>query len=158
MWRHVHRVLRSAGAWNARMLWSPDGLIGHPEAGWRRQVRRWWPGRSFVDYVGMSMVGFKSSARYGLPYFFDRLDFLRASFRRPAILPEMKVCAGDRYWWLRDLSPSLAARPWVKMLVWSETPSTAQAEGQFETGQMNWSLASDPRARRLLRRAVARGA
>ncbi len=154
MWRHVHDVLRAAGAVNAHLLWSPDGLIGHGQRSWQKQVRRWWPGRRYVDNVGMSMVGFKSSAKYGLGYFFHRVGYLHSIYRKPVILPEMKVCAEDRAWWLRDLAPALAKRPWVKMLLWSETPSTAQAAGQFETGQMNWSLADHPAARRLLTEAV----
>ena len=40
------------------------------------------------------------------------------------------------------------------MLIWSETESTAQALGEFETGNMNWSLSKDPRARAMLRRAL----
>jgi cellulose synthase (UDP-forming) len=154
MWRHIHDVLRANGASNARLLWSPDGVVGHPQLRWQGEVTPWWPGRRYVDYVGMSMVGFRSSIKYGLGYFFRRLDFLHSKFRRPVILPEMKVCVGYRYRWLRNLASALARRPWVKMVLWSETPSTAQAAGQFRTGEMNWSLSTDPMARRLLIKAV----
>ena len=153
MWRHVVPLFRSIAP-NARFLWSPDGLIGHEQRSWARAVTKWFPGRRFVDYVGMSTVGFKTSARYGLPYFFKRIDFLHRHYRKPVILPEMKVYQGARYQWLGELGAALAARPWVKMLVWSETRSTAQALGQFGTGNMNWSLGGDPKARALLENAT----
>jgi hypothetical protein len=153
MWRHVVPLFKSI-AQNARFIWSPDGLIGHEQLRWQKEVARWFPGRAYVDYVGMSTVGFKTNARYGVPYFFRRIDFLHRRYRKPAILPEMKVFQAGRYRWLREVCVALESRPWVKMLVWSETRSTAQELGEFETGNMNWSLARDPRARRMLLRAT----
>jgi hypothetical protein len=153
MWRHVVPLFKSIAP-NARFIWSPDGLIGHEQRSWARAVVRWYPGKRFVDYVGMSTVGFKTSARYGLPYFFRRIDFLHRRYRKPVVLPEMKVYEAGRYVWLRELGRVLGDRPWVKMLVWSETKSTAQAGGQFGTGNMNWSLADDARARALLEHAT----
>lgn len=152
-WRHVYSIFQSVGATNAQFLWSPDGLIGHFQGQWEREVKPWFPGRAYVNDVGMSTVMFRSTARYGIDYFFRRLDFLH-HYRKPMILPEMKVFAGARYNWLQALRGKLQERPWIKLLLWSETPSTAQAAGQFNTGQMDWSLIGDGRARRMLRTAV----
>lgn len=153
MWRRVVPLFKSIAP-NARFLWSPDGLIGHDQRSWAKGVTKWYPGPQYVDFVGMSTVGFKTSARYGLPYFFRRIDFLHRHYRKPVILPEMKVYQGGRYPWLTELRGLLERRSWVKMLIWSETKSTAQALGQFGTGNMNWSLIRDARARRLLLRAT----
>jgi len=153
-WRHVWSIFHKVGARNARFLWSPDGIIGHEQSAWQKEVSKWFPGERYVDYVGMSTVMFLATAKYGINYYFNRLDFLKEHFRKPMILPEMKVFQGARYSWLEELRHKLAQRRWIKMLLWSESASTAQALGEFRTGQMNWSLAKDPRARHLLRAAV----
>jgi hypothetical protein len=153
-WRHVFDVFQAQGATNARFVWTPDGLIGKPINEWKRGVVKWYPGRKYVSDIGMSTVEFHTSVQWGLPFYFGRLDFLRDTYHKQMVLPEMKVVQGDRYHWLRHLREYLDERPWFKVLIWSETPSTAQNNGQFETGNMNWSLLSDPLARFLLARAV----
>jgi hypothetical protein len=154
-WRHLVTVFRHTGARNARFIWSPDGLIGEPAPRWRSGVVRWYPGSRYVSYVGVSMVAFKNDVGYGQRYFFERLDYLRHAFHMPMTLPEMKVTSAERYGWLSSLRGALAARPWIKALVWSETPSAAQKKNPLQTGQMQWSLLHDPHARRLLRLAVS---
>ncbi len=153
-WRHVVRVFRRAGASNARFIWAPDGIIGEPSARWRRAVVRWYPGAAYVNYVGMSMVAFSSNVTFGERYFFGRLDFLHHSFGNPVVLPEMKVTEDARYGWLATLRFALAHRPWIGMLVWSETDSAAQRDDPAATGQMDWSLSGDERARSLLLAAI----
>jgi hypothetical protein len=49
-WRHIVTVFRAAGAWNATWLWTvnviqPSQHIPSPA--------RWWPGRSYVNWVGI---------------------------------------------------------------------------------------------------------
>jgi cellulose synthase (UDP-forming) len=153
-WRHIFTVFQRAGAGNARFLWSPDGLIGEPQQRWREAVVRWYPGSRYVNEVGMSTIAFKNVLPYGQAYFFKRLDFLHQEFGKPMALPEMKVVQSARYSWLSSLRGALRARPWIGSVVWSETPSTAQETEPGRTGQMDWSLLSDRRARELLTAAV----
>jgi hypothetical protein len=115
----------------------------------------WYPGRAYVSYIGMSMVAFASNIGYGERYFFQRLDYLRDRFGDAVVLPEMKVTQARRYGWLRTLRFALAHRPWIGMLVWSETPSDAQRADPEATGQMDWSLQGDSLARTLLTAAVS---
>ena len=68
------------------------------------------------------------------------------------ILPEMKVVAPSRYRWLRELRGALARRPWISMLIWSESPTDQSETPGY--GNLNWLLESDVEARLLLRRAV----
>jgi cellulose synthase (UDP-forming) len=154
-WRHIVRIFRREGASNARFIWAPDGIIGEPSARWRHELVPWYPGRAYVSYIGMSMVAFASNIRYGERYFFNRLDYLRARFGDAVVLPEMKVTQEQRYAWLRTLRYALAHRPWIGMLVWSETPSDAQRADPEATGQMDWSLLGDPLAGELLTAAVS---
>ncbi len=157
-WRRIVTIFQRAGAHNARFIWSPDGLIGEPSERWRRGVVQWYPGSSYVNYVGISMIAFHSDVGYGQAYFFDRLAFLHHTYDKPMVVAEMKVTRSQRYPWLSSLRASLAERPWVRMVLWSETPSAAQAKTPQQTGNMDWSLIRDPRARGLLAAAVsARG-
>jgi Glycosyl hydrolase family 26 len=153
-WRHLWTIFHRVGASNARFVWSPDGLIGDEPLKWQEGVTRWYPGAKYVDDVGMSTVIFESNVHYGVGYLTERLDFLRYAFHKPIVLPEVKVAKAARYTWLRALGRALEMHPWVRMLIWSETPSAAEAKGQPGTGEMDWSLAADVKARTLLASAV----
>jgi hypothetical protein len=67
------------------------------------------------------------------------------------------VNAAQRYAWLAQLARELSSRSWIVALMWSQTPSKAQENGKA-TGDMDWSLLSDPLARRLLAGAARSGA
>ncbi len=151
-WRHVVNIFRQVGARNARFVWSPDGLIGEPQRSWTRSVVRWYPGRAYVSYVGMTTYAFASNIRWGLGGWMQRIDWLHRTYHEPMILPEMKVVAPSRYRWLRELRGALAKRPWISMVIWSESP-TSQSETPGY-GDLNWLLESDREARQLLLRAV----
>jgi hypothetical protein len=153
-WRHVWTIFHNLGASNVRFVWSPDGMIGQLPAHWKSIVTQWYPGSKYVSYVGMTTVAFALNVVYGQAYFFQRIDFLHATYHKPMILSEMKVTYGNRYSWLSQLHGSLRARPWIKALVWSESPSAAQKGGEINTGNMDWSLIQDPEARKLLKAAV----
>jgi hypothetical protein len=80
---------------------------------------------------------------------------MRTSYEKPVWLAETKVDQAERYVWLRSLRTALRPRPWVTAVIWSQTPSRAQAIGQAGIGNMNWSLTQDPLARTLLGDAVS---
>ena len=65
--------------------------------------------------------------------------------------------SAQRYTWLTQLAGELRSRPWIVALIWSQTPSAAQKSGKA-TGDMDWSLLHDPKARRLLAAAAHSGA
>lgn len=153
-WQHIWNIFHAMGAKDALFVWSPDGLIGAQPLRWQEGVVMWYPGSKYVNYIAMSTVAFASNVTFGESYFFERLDFLHRHFNKPMILPEMKVTATARYSWLKQLKKMLGRRNWIKALVWSETPSSAQAGGGFNTGNMDWSLTQDPKSRKLLKEAV----
>jgi hypothetical protein len=68
----------------------------------------------------------------------------------------VKVDAAQCHAWLAQLRDELRPRQWIRALIWSQTPSRAQASGA-PTGQMDWSLSGDPFAERLLRAASDAG-
>lgn len=153
-WRRIVSVFRRVGATNAIFVWSPDGLIGEHQGPWERGVAQWYPGAEYVNVVGMTTYAFASNIRLGLNAWMSRVDWLHTHYRKPIVLPEMKVVFRSRYPWLRALAPALAARPWIQAVIWSE--SLTDQSGTPGFGNLNWLLENDPKARKLLRQAVAR--
>ena len=156
-WRHVWTIFRNAGASNARFLWAPDLIAGLPRARWRREVAEYWPGGRYVNDIGTSLVAFAFQGDWPLSYRFASIDWLARRYRKPFWLAEVKVDAAQRYTWLAQLAGELRSRSWIVAVMWSQTPSKAQQKGEA-TGDMDWSLLSDPLARRLLAGAVGSGA
>ncbi len=153
-WRHIWNVFHAAGANNVRWIWGPDMLTYLTLPQWEA-VGAYWPGARYVNVVGPTLVEFAYENNCELACRFGRIDWLRATYHKPVWLPESKVDAAERYAWLMSLRTQLATRPWVQAVVWSETTSRGQDSGETDTGDMNWSLTSDPFARSLLRAAVA---
>lgn len=152
-WRHIWSVFHAAAATNARFIWAPDLIAGQPRAKWERDLAQYWPGSRYVNIIGTSLVTFAYQGKWPLSYRFASIDWIWRRFGKPFWLAEVKVDADQRYSWLEQLAEELRSRSWIAALLWSETPSLAQGSGAA-TGNMEWSLVSDPRARRLLTAAV----
>lgn len=155
-WRHVWRVMRREGATNVRWVWSVNLNTYENDREFARRAKSYWPGARYVDLVGSTLVRFRFQGAQGIDWSLRRLDLLHKLVpARPVWLTETKVDARERYPWLRELSCGVHRRPWIRGLVWSETRSRAQAKGA-STGEMDWSLMNDTRARALLAR-IGRG-
>src|SRR5439155_4774096 len=72
-WRRVVRIFRAVGARNVRFVWSVNPNLYEPAAAWRTALRRYWPGRRFVDLVGATMIDFGGTKNYGVERFVPRL-------------------------------------------------------------------------------------
>jgi hypothetical protein len=153
-WRHIWHVFQQAGATNVRWVWGPDMLHDLTLTQWEA-VSAYWPGAAYVNVVGPTMVHFAFETNCDVACLFGRIDWLRATYDKPIWLPETKVDAAERYAWISALGTELETRPWVSAVVWSETPSRGQADGQPGIGNMDWTLIDDPQARALLRRALS---
>jgi hypothetical protein len=156
-WRHVWAIFHEAGASNARFVWAPDLIAGVPRPRWQAEVQRYWPGARYVSDIGTSLVSFAFQGAWPLSYRFASIDWLARRYRKPFWLAEVKVDSAQRYTWLTQLAGELRSRPWIVALIWSQTPSAAQKSGKA-TGDMDWSLLHDPKARRLLAAAAHSGA
>lgn len=61
-WRHIVKIFRDVGAWNVTWMWTVNtveprrDLIPNPAA--------WWPGNSYVDWVGIDGYFHKRSAQF----------------------------------------------------------------------------------------------
>lgn len=144
-WRHVWNVFRQEGATNARFVWSPNSNGFQDEAAFEKTIALYWPGRRYVNELGVTLVRFKSQP-WTLDQIFARIARMHALYRRPVILTEVKVYRQIRGAWLRQMRCALVQTPYVLRIVWAETPSKGMAVQPW-VGDMNWSLVNDATAR-----------
>ena len=58
-WRHVVDVFRQAGAWNVTWLWTVNSINAATTP-----LRQWWPGASYVTWVGIDGYYYKPAATF----------------------------------------------------------------------------------------------
>ena len=127
-WRRVHRIFRLAGATNVSWVFSVDSFAGGRPTP-RGRLDQFYPGSSFVDWVGLSGFNWARS-RFGGVLSFDRV--FRPSYEivkhygKPVMLAETGTAAADTRRaaaWVRDAMTSTPRRfPRVKAIVWFDSP------------------------------------
>lgn len=151
-WRHVVNVFRREGAENAVFVWSvnPSLYITSDEV-WLDEIRPYWPGSRYVDWVGSTMINFGGIKEHGVAEYAHRIKLLRA-FGKPLVLSEVNVHFTGRRPFLRDLQRFLAGAPWVRALIWSQFPSRGEATlgATIPIGHMNWQASGDRFSSRVL--------
>ncbi|MFL5827964.1 MAG: glycoside hydrolase family 26 protein [Thermoleophilaceae bacterium] len=156
-WRRVVRIFRRAGASNVRFVWSVNPSLYLPRAQSRRNFSRYWPGSSYVDYVGSTMISFGGAKKYSVARFYPTLVALRQMYRKPLILTETNTAYRGRVAWLRDLRHALRRSPWIRGVAWSQLPSRAKVHAGGTLGDVDWDVTKDPASARVLRRIVTDG-
>ncbi|MFL5827958.1 MAG: glycoside hydrolase family 26 protein [Thermoleophilaceae bacterium] len=157
-WRHIVRVFRSVGARNVRFVWSVNPNLYESRRVWLRNVRRYWPGAAYVDYVGSTMINFGGERKktYLVRRFAPRFRDLRREYRKPVMLTEVNTDYTGRVQWLRNLRQMLRSMPWVRSVVWSQLTSRGQALNKG-VGELNWDVQRDPAAAGVLRAIIRDG-
>jgi len=155
-WRRVVRLVHLAGARNVRFVWAANANLYEPPDVWRRTLRRYWPGRRYVDFVGSTMIDFGGTKDYSVHAFAGRLRALRRSYRKPVVLAETNTEYHGRVEWLSDLRAMLRGMPWVRAIMWSQLPSRGRVQQQG-TGNVDWDVRQDPAAAAELRRIIDDG-
>jgi hypothetical protein len=155
-WRRITRLFRVAGARNVRFVWSVNANLYEPAGVWERNLRRYWPGSRYVDYVGTTMIDFGGAKDYPVQRFAPRLWALRRSFGKPLVLTETNTEWRGRLTWLRDLRRMLAGMPWIRAVMWSQLPSRGNAHRPSD-GLLDWDVTREPAAARELAAIVRDG-
>ncbi len=81
-WRHIVRLFRGQGADNATWLWTINTAL--PRSG---PVARWWPGPSYVTWVGVDGYFYRPSDTFA-SVFGSTIQQVRAFTRKPVLLAE----------------------------------------------------------------------
>ncbi len=84
-WRHIVTVFRREGAQNVTWLWTVNQDRSNT-----RPVAQWWPGNSYVTWVGIDGYYFRSSDTF-TSVFGRTIDQVRAFTSKPVLLSETAV-------------------------------------------------------------------
>ncbi len=139
-YRHVVDRCRSVAS-TIFYVWSPAGNAG---------LDRYWPGREYVDYVGLSIFSYPAwdVANFGRVRGFDE-NFAEkyarvAGFDRPVLIAELGVTGEPAYQlsWIKEAWLGLPRYPLVRTVVYFNAVDTELAWGAgYETP--DWRI--DPR-------------
>jgi mannan endo-1,4-beta-mannosidase len=90
-WRHIVTVFRAVDARNVTWLWTVN--VMHPRGGIPSPAR-WWPGSSYVNWVGIDGYYYKKSWKFA-PLFGPTIKVLRALTLDPILISETAAPAAD---------------------------------------------------------------
>ena len=85
-WRHVVKLFRVLGAQNVTWLWTVN-IINNTQRGKIPSPDQWWPGDSYVNWVGIDGYYLKPSWRFA-PLFGPTIGAVRALTRDPILIAE----------------------------------------------------------------------
>ncbi len=156
-WRRIVGLFANAGAHNVRFVWSVNANLYESEPEWRTTLRRYWPGRRFVDFVATTMIDFGGIKDYPVHRFEPRLRVLREVYRKPVLLAETNTEKHGAVAWLRDLRRLLQRTPWIRAVFWSQLPSRGKVN-QPGTGVVDWDVRRKPAAAAQLSAIIRDGA
>jgi mannan endo-1,4-beta-mannosidase len=84
-WRHIFTLFRGAGARNVTWLWTINVI--NTRTGHILPPAPWWPGNSYVTWVGIDGYYFKPSWRFA-PLFGPTIKAVRTLTRAPILIAE----------------------------------------------------------------------
>lgn len=85
-WRHVVTLFRALGAHNATWLWTVN-IINNTQSGRIPNPSKWWPGGSYVDWVGIDGYYLKPSWQFA-PLFGPTIGVVRQFTSDPILIAE----------------------------------------------------------------------
>ena len=85
-WRHIVTLFRNLGAKNVTWLWTVN-IINDAHGGHIPQPNRWWPGSSYVNWVGIDGYYLKPSWEFA-PLFGPTISDVRALTDAPILIAE----------------------------------------------------------------------
>ncbi len=83
-WRHIVTLFRAQGARNVTWLWTVNAIDTHSRI---PGPTPWWPGSSYVSWVGIDGYYYKPTSRFG-PLFGPTIVAVRALTRDPILIAE----------------------------------------------------------------------
>lgn len=88
-WRHVHQVLASSGARKVIWVWTVDHNVA-PASRAVSPIQPWWPGASYVDWVGVDIYYITSHSSFRRS-FDPTLKAIRQFTTKPILITETAV-------------------------------------------------------------------
>jgi mannan endo-1,4-beta-mannosidase len=85
-WRHIVNLFRELGVQNVTWLWTVN-IINDTQRGNIPRPTKWWPGNSYVNWVGIDGYYLKSSWQFA-PLFGPTIDAVRSLTLDPILIAE----------------------------------------------------------------------
>ena len=139
MYRYVHQKFSKSRLSHVYWVWSPAG---------RYDSHLFWPGRAFVDVIGISAYASRSwradRSLESLAQILERTRGLHSRYGRPLLIAEAGVSgsADDQQQWLSEALKALPRFPEVCGLVYFNAPQPSWMP--LATGHEDWSLQQGP--------------
>jgi len=146
-WRHIVTVFRRHGATNVTWLWHVNSASAKTGP-----VHDWWPGASYVDWVGVSGYYFMPGETFG--YIFKPVVAnVRKFTNDPILIAETASAPGTgQTRRINDLFAGVRKEHYLG-LVWFDHDSSGAGAGPY-TGQ-DWRLEGHPQELKTFRAALA---
>ncbi|MFA5891771.1 MAG: glycosyl hydrolase [Actinomycetota bacterium] len=150
-WRHIHDIFREVGATNVTWIWSVNH-VSVPDTT-ANDVRRFWPGDSYVDWTGISGFNWGRASPLsvwkGIEHVIGARYALLSRYDKPIALMETGAPerGGNKSEWIRTtFARVLDAYPKLRALIWYD---------KRDSSIRDWRIASSRAALTAFRRAVA---
>jgi hypothetical protein len=115
-WRHIVTLFRARGARNVTWLWTVNIIQCRCQTG---ALARWWPGASYVNWVGIDGYYYKASWKFA-PLFGPTIKAVRALTLDPILISETAAPAASQAAKIPDLFAGIRAYGLLG-LVWFDT-------------------------------------
>lgn len=133
-WRHVVRIFRNSGATNVTWMWTVNAVNAADD-----RLRMWWPGTSYVDWVGIDGYYYRSTDSFD-SVFGRTIAKIRQFSDAPVLIGETAVgVTPNRETQIAGLFAGAAAEHVIGVLWFDKT----QDEGIFH---QDWRLEHDTAA------------
>jgi hypothetical protein len=137
-WRHIHNVFKTIGANNVIWVWSPHPAYGYFDA--------YFPGKTYVDYVGVSVLNYGTVASWSKWWSFKEIFGLHYNelvrFKKPIMISEFGCLnvGGDRGKWFKEaLTQIPLLYPAIKALLFFHYSNDLTTTQQ----PLNWYIKDD---------------
>jgi mannan endo-1,4-beta-mannosidase len=133
-WRHIVRVFRAQGAANVTWLWAVNSVAGASS-----DLKQWWPGAAWVNWVGIDGYYFGTADTFGSVFGATIAD-IRAFSQAPLLIAETAVgTTEDRDSQIKGLFAGVREQHLAGLMWFDE----AQNSGLYH---QDWRLEDDPSA------------
>ena len=146
-WRHMWNLFHAVGADNVTWVWSFQVNSNARPEPWEQKIEQYWPGRRYVDVLGMSLLRFAQGN--SVSFYLAQLALAHELFELPTMITEANVAYGLSIPWLTQLHDGLSDLLFNQGFIWSQAPSQQEARDPA-SGDMDWDARKDPAAAALL--------
>lgn len=127
-WRHIVNIFRALGARNVTWLWTVN-IINDSRSGKVDGLSQWWPGNSYVTWVGIDGYYLKPSWQFA-PLFGPTITAVRALTGDPILIAETgAVPAADQPAKIADLFAGIRSYGLLGFVWFNTTNSIGQPFG-----------------------------